>query len=159
MRVLFFFLFQSITGKELIACKTAEQSFLSILNVVGGPNEKRRAKQFLNTVTILDDLTEDEEKSLWSLLGCERLRLAKKIQNRTYKIFSFGMYHKAITVTANKGAIEAAKMQVTHLNIILFINCFNELNISVQGLSIPAIVHEARALTEQKQSTACKIEQ
>ncbi|XP_031632321.1 UPF0415 protein C7orf25 homolog [Contarinia nasturtii] len=129
------FLDKVFEGKELIACTTAKESFLRILSVVGGPNEQKRAKKFLRSITILHDLNEDEEEFLWSSQK-SRLCLAKKIQNRTYKIFSFGMYHKAFTVTANKSAIEAAKMQ---------------------GLSIPAIIHEARALTEQKQYTAKKV--
>lgn len=53
-----------------------------------------------------------EEDSLWT--GHVRLRLGKKIQERTYKVFTFGMFHKAMTVTANRGATEAAKMQVVY---------------------------------------------
>ncbi|XP_055305654.1 UPF0415 protein C7orf25 homolog isoform X2 [Sitodiplosis mosellana] len=102
------FLDELFQGKELIACETAKDSFLSILNVVGGPNEKIRASKLLNSVTFLPDINEIEENSLWS--GNVKLRLGKKIQHRTYKVFTFGMYHKAITVTANKGAAEAAKM-------------------------------------------------
>lgn len=103
------------TGKELIACETARESFLSILDIVGGPNERMRGKQFLSSIKILPDLEEMEEISIWSentFSHADELRLGKKIQKRTYKIFTFGMFHKAMTVTANKGAIEAAKMQV-----------------------------------------------
>ena len=32
------------TGKGLIACKTAVQNFTSILETVGGPEEKRRGR-------------------------------------------------------------------------------------------------------------------
>lgn len=109
---IYFFL---VIGKELIACETARESFLSILNVVGGPNEKIRADKLLKSITFLRDVNEIEENSLWS--GNVKLRLGKKIQQRTYKVFTFGMYHKAITVTANKAAAEAAKMQVKSLKI------------------------------------------
>lgn len=64
----------------------------------------------MKSIKFLPDVNEIEENSLWS--GNVKLRLGKKIQHRTYKVFTFGMYHKAITVTANKAAAEAAKMQV-----------------------------------------------
>lgn len=79
------------------------------MNTVGGPNEKTRGENLLNSITVLPDLIENEEKLIWS---GRKLSLGKKIQIRTKKIFTFGVYHKAITVTANKSAIEAAKMQV-----------------------------------------------
>ena len=61
----------------------------------------------------MPDINDVDENSLWT--RNVKLRLGKKIQQRTYKVFTFGMYHKAITVTANKGAAEAAKMQVNLL--------------------------------------------
>lgn len=82
---------------------------MKILEIVGGPNEKIRGKEFLNTIHIFPDLGGNDEHSVWSK---NKLRLGKKIHERTFKIFTFGMFHKAKTVTANKGAIEAAKMQV-----------------------------------------------
>lgn len=95
--------------KELIACETAINSFLTILNVVGGPNEKLRAEQFLKEIKKYPDLTKDEEDSVWSK---NRLQIGGKIRERMFAIVSFGIFHKALTVTANKGALEAAKMQV-----------------------------------------------
>lgn len=78
-----------------------------------------------------------------------------KIRDRTYQILIFGLYHKALTVTANKGAIEAAKQQVIMSRNIVIFNFFFECKILLsQGLNIPSVVHEARALSEQKQSTA-----
>lgn len=151
----------SVIGKELIACETAVESFLSILSLVGGPNEKNRAKIFLKSINILPDLSSSEENTLWS--GNIKLRSGKKIQNRTFKIFTFGIYHKAITITANKKAADAAKIQVAinfrrlpityaHNNTVICL-CF-----VFQGFSIPVIIHEARALSEQKQETAQAIE-
>lgn len=99
----------SISDKELIACETAIRSFLDILDTVGGQNEKCRAKQLLSNVKVLSDIEENEENSVWQGI---RLRLGKKIRERTYKIFAFGMYHKALTVTANKRAIDAILAQV-----------------------------------------------
>lgn len=121
------FLDQTFDGKELIACETATNSFLDILSTVGGRNETLRASQLLKMITVLPDLSENEENTYWS---DHKLKMGKKITKRTFKIITFGMFHKAITVTANKGAVEAAKKQ---------------------GIFIPAVIHEARALTEQKQ--------
>lgn len=95
--------------KQLIACETAISSFLKILNTVGGENEKIRSNQFLKRIRVLPDLTFNAEKNIrqqW------KLQIGGKVQERIYKIISFGLYHKALTVTANKRVIESAKMQV-----------------------------------------------
>lgn len=96
-------------GKELIVCKTAYDSFFNILNVVGGQNEKKRAETFLKMIKVYPDLTEKEDNSVWPR---GRLGIGGKIRERMFTIISFGLFHKAITVTANRGALEAAKMQV-----------------------------------------------
>lgn len=63
------------------------------------------------------DLNESEENTLW--LG-NKLCLGKKIQERTHKILTFGVYHTAVTVTANKAALKAAEMQVLTDNYIYY---------------------------------------
>lgn len=100
---------QLISDKEIIACESAVSSFLTILETVGGPNEKIRSDKFLPRIKVYPDLTEDEERTLWSV---SKLQVGGKIRERTFNVIAFGLYHKAMTVTANKGAIEAAKMQV-----------------------------------------------
>lgn len=116
--------------KQLIACEMAKTSFLEILDVVGGPNEKARAAEFLKNVQFHRDLADSEVDALWT---SNRLSVVGKIRDRTYHILAFGLHHRALTVTANKGAIEAARQQ---------------------GMNIPCVIHEARALSEQKQATA-----
>lgn len=103
--------FNSFLGKELIACKSAVSSFLTILETVGGPNEKLRSEKFLPRIKIHPDISEEQEQSLWRTA---KLEVGGKIRERTFTVIAFGLYHKALTVTANKGAIEAAKMQVSH---------------------------------------------
>lgn len=93
----------------MIACETAIDSFRTILNVVGGQNEKNRAETFLKMIKVYPDLTEEEINSVWPR---GRLGIGGKIRRRMFTIITFGLFHKAITVTANKGALEAAKMQV-----------------------------------------------
>lgn len=97
------------TGKHLIVCESARNSFEDILNLLGGPNEKSRGQKLLKMIDVLPDLNSNEEKMVWN---GKKLRLGRKIQERTHKIFSFGLYHKAVTVTANKAAIRAVNMQV-----------------------------------------------
>lgn len=105
----------------MIVCETAKKCFFDILNVVGGPNEKIRAKKLLEKVTILPDLTETERDSIWS---GKKLCLGKKIRQRILTILSFGLFHGAVTVTANRSALESARKQV---NISKFSNlCYNE---------------------------------
>lgn len=103
--------FKFIPGKELIACESAVSSFLTILRTVGGPNEKLRSENFLPRIKVYPDLSAEQEKSLWRVA---KLQVGGKIRERTFNVIAFGLYHKALTVTANKGAIEAAKMQVRH---------------------------------------------
>lgn len=85
-------------------------SFLTILETVGGPNEKLRSEKFLPRIKVYPDISEEQEQSLWRTA---KLEVGGKIRERTFNVIAFGLYHKALTVTANKGAIEAAKMQVS----------------------------------------------
>lgn len=119
----YLFLFSFIIiGKELIACETAIKSFQQILNIVGGQSEKMRAEDFLKRISVYPDLTEDEEESIWQ---GRRLQIIGKIRDRTFKIITFGLFHKALTVTANKGALEAAKVQVFVYALVKLINLHN----------------------------------
>lgn len=86
-------------------------SFLTILETVGGSNEKLRSEKFLPRIKVYPDLSEDQKETLWRFA---KLQVGGKIRERTFNVIAFGLYHKALTVTANKGAIEAAKMQVRH---------------------------------------------
>lgn len=85
--------------------------------MLGGPNEKLRAADFMNDVQVLADVDVPEELT--------RLSIGGKIKPRSLTIFSFGIVHKALTVTANEGFIRSARMQVklyynfSSLNIIL----------------------------------------
>lgn len=43
-------LFINWLGKELYICQTAYEEFTSIVNIVGGPNEKKRAEELFKRV-------------------------------------------------------------------------------------------------------------
>lgn len=109
-------------GKQLIVCETAVNSFDEIIRLLAGPNEKVRAEELKRRLTILPDVEHPE--------NIIKLDLSAQIKERSRKIFAFGVFHEAVTVTSNNGFKRSAKMQ---------------------NLDIPTIIHGARALTENKQ--------
>lgn len=125
------FLDEAFLDKELIACETAISSFREIINTLGGANEKERAECFIRDLNALPDLTTEEEQAINNQMA--KLKMSGQIKLRALKIFLFGLHHKAVTVTSNEAFLRSAKMQ---------------------GLNIPCILHEARALTEIKEETA-----
>lgn len=97
------------SGKELICCPSAVEDFKKIVDIVGGIEEKRRAKAFLNYLTIVPDVP------------FEDLKPSGKIKKRSLLIFGTGHKYKAVTVTANKGFVHAAKQKVwLHCHQVLF---------------------------------------
>lgn len=109
-------------GKELICCDTAVKSFDEIIKLLAGPKEKERAEVLKSRMKILPDIEHPEE-----IISIE---LSSQIKERSRKIFAFGIFLQAVTITSNEGFKRAAKMK---------------------NLDIPIITHEARALTEEKQ--------
>lgn len=71
---------------------------------MAGPQEKLRAVDFIKTIQICPDVQIAEELT--------KLNVGGKIKPRSLLIFSFGLIHKCITVTANEGFIRSARMQV-----------------------------------------------
>lgn len=111
-------------NKKLICCETAVKSFQDIIKLLAGSQETERAKQLLARIMILPDTNEIAEE-------LSEVTTTGQVKERSLKIFSFGIMHKAITVTSNEGFYRSAKMQ--------------------GGVDIPVYLHEARALTEQKE--------
>ncbi|XP_058118329.1 UPF0415 protein C7orf25 homolog [Anopheles ziemanni] len=124
---------QLFEGRRLICCQTAYDSFHDILTILGGEREKERAKALFSRIQVLPDVPlEQAPKELQSL------KLGGKIRPRSLQVFAFGLYHRAVTVTSNEGFTRAAKMQ---------------------GLEVPVFLHDARALTEDKEKTATQLSQ
>ncbi|XP_037937033.1 UPF0415 protein C7orf25 [Teleopsis dalmanni] len=115
-------------GKRLICCEIAYKSFQDIINLIAGPVELQRATELMKRVEILPDITEIPEE-------LATLKLSGQINQRSLKIFAFGINMKALTVTSNKAFIRSAKMQ---------------------GINVPVFTHQARALTELKEASATK---
>ena len=57
-------LFAFVADKDLYVCKTALQDFHTILDTVGGPRERERARQLLDKVTVVQDQTSARAQGL-----------------------------------------------------------------------------------------------
>ncbi|XP_068090613.1 UPF0415 protein C7orf25 homolog [Hyperolius riggenbachi] len=111
-------------GKELFACESAVKDFQSILETLGGPNERERAAALIKRVTVVPD-----QPSARAL----KLDISSKINRRSVSIFGTGDSLRAITMTANSGFVRAANNQ---------------------GVKFSVFIHLPRALTESKESSA-----
>ncbi|NP_001121316.1 UPF0415 protein C7orf25 homolog [Xenopus laevis] len=111
-------------AKELFACESAIKDFQSILETLGGPAEKERAALLVKSITVVPD--QPSERA--SKLAC-----SSKINSRSISIFGTGETLKAITMTANSGFVRAA---------------------ANQGVKFSVFIHQPRALTESKESSA-----
>lgn len=89
-----------------------------------------RGNELLSRLEILPDVENPEQ-----LLN---LTKSAQVKQRSLLIFAFGKQNRAMTVTSNMGFIRSAKMQ---------------------NVDVPAIIHPARALTEQKQTTATRLDE
>ncbi|XP_053114765.1 UPF0415 protein C7orf25 homolog [Hemicordylus capensis] len=110
--------------KELFACESAVRDFQVILETLGGPGEKNRATLLLERVTVVPDQPSERALSLVP---------SSKINSRSLAIFGTGDSLKAITITANSGFVRAA---------------------ANQGVRFSVFIHQPRALTESKESSA-----
>ncbi|XP_002126448.2 UPF0415 protein C7orf25-like [Ciona intestinalis] len=113
-----------LKNKKLIVCETAVKSFQTIVATIGGPNEKERTEALLKKITVVPDIMSDRTLNLKS---------SGKINKRSKVIFGSGDYYKATTVTANTGYVRAA---------------------SQNGVQYSVFIHDARALTENKETDA-----
>ena len=111
-------------GKQLFACQTAVDDFATILGTVGGPEEKQRAENLLQQITVVPDQLSARSESLMT---------SAKVKDRARIIFGTGDAIQATTVSANVGFVRAS---------------------GNQGVTFSVFLHEPRALTEQKEVTA-----
>jgi len=106
--------------KHVIVTRTAWEKFDSIVNIVGGESEKKRAEELRARITIVEDCPSELARNL---------KLGPKIKQQHIDIFGTGDYFKATTITANSAFTRVA---------------------SEQGVEFSVFMHSARALTEQK---------
>ncbi|XP_056266531.1 UPF0415 protein C7orf25 homolog [Pseudoliparis swirei] len=110
-----------LRGKQLFACRAAVHDFQLILDTLGGPGEKERARTLLARLRQVDD--QPSERSLV-------LTPSAKVNRRSLLIFGTGDSLRAVTVTANSRFVRAA---------------------ANQGVRYSVFVHQPRALTEGKE--------
>lgn len=72
--------------------------FIRIVNLFGGLNERRRAKELLSRLEVMPDLTRDELHRLTEATSIMRGTMSE----HDAQIFAFGLHHRAITVTTNE---------------------------------------------------------
>ncbi|XP_062843875.1 UPF0415 protein C7orf25 homolog [Trichomycterus rosablanca] len=114
-------------GKELFACHSAVHDFQTILDTLGGPGERERAKALLARLTMVPD--QPSERT-------QRLVASSKVNHRSLMIFGTGDTLQAVTMTANSGFVRAA---------------------ANQGVRFSVFIHQPRALTEGKEWRATPI--
>ncbi|KAJ1369366.1 hypothetical protein KIN20_030806 [Parelaphostrongylus tenuis] len=114
-------LLSQIEGRELIICRTAYDSVRDILSTVGGDSEKKRMEELFENVRLVDDAVSERASTL---------KHSDRINQRSMIIFGSGDHYRAVTATANKHFVSSAYHQ---------------------GVSFDVILHESRALSEQKE--------
>ena len=114
-------------GKKLICCQSAMQDFKTILGTLGGPGERERGLELCASIEVVPDQMSER---------LAHLDMCRKIKERSLAIFGTGDLLKVLTVTANSGFVRAARGQ---------------------GLDLGVILHESRALTEDKMGSATEI--
>ncbi|XP_061549120.1 UPF0415 protein C7orf25 homolog [Phycodurus eques] len=117
-----------MADKELYACRAAVCDFQLILDTLGGPDEKERARQLLARLRLVDD--RPSERAL-------ALAPSAKVNRRSLLIFGTGDSLQAITMTANSRFVRAA---------------------ANQGVRFSVFVHQPRALTEGKEWRATPVQ-
>ncbi|CAF0850708.1 unnamed protein product [Adineta ricciae] len=95
-------------GKDLYVCQTAFEEFNSIVNIVGGPNEKKRAEELFARLTVVPDCLSERSNLLQESV---------KIKPRTKIIFGTGDHLRAVTMTSNRGFVRAAAQQGIRFNV------------------------------------------
>ncbi|KAK6733407.1 hypothetical protein RB195_017257 [Necator americanus] len=114
-------LLSQIEGREWIICRTAHDSVRDILSTVGGESEKKRMEELFKKVRLVEDAVPEKTATL---------KHSDRINQRSIIIFGSGDYYRAVTATANKHFVSSAYHQ---------------------GVSFDVILHESRALSEQKE--------
>lgn len=114
-------------GKELFACRAAVHDFQLILDTLGGPGEKERARKLLAGLRLVDDQPSERTTHLTH---------TAKVNQRSLLIFGTGDSLRAVTMTANSRFVRAA---------------------ANQGVRYSVFIHQPRALTEGKEWRATPV--
>ncbi|ESO12666.1 hypothetical protein HELRODRAFT_159243 [Helobdella robusta] len=110
-------IFHKLIGRKICACESAVKIFKEIVDVVGGNNEKNRAKVLLDFLQIIPDQPSEKFSSFHS----------SRVNERSICIFGTGDNIKALTLTANQGFVRALQQKGVNLVVALHhARCFTE---------------------------------
>jgi hypothetical protein len=101
-------IYEFIKDKKLIICKMALEKFTTIVEIVGGPREKKRTKDLLSKVIIVEDCPSE---------ASGKLKTGPKIKDQHIAIFGTGDFYKATTLTANNAFVRAAMEQGVQFSV------------------------------------------
>lgn len=107
-------------GRTLITCQSAVDDYNSIVGLLGGVDEKSRARELIERLTIVPDCVSRKFSDLAE---------SGQIKGRSKLIFGSADMLRCDILTSNEGFVRAA---------------------AGQGIHISAMLHEPRALSEQK---------
>ncbi|XP_068424494.1 UPF0415 protein C7orf25 homolog [Clinocottus analis] len=116
-----------LRGKQLFVCRAAVRDFQLILDTLGGPGEKERARALLARLQQVDDRPSPRSLTLTP---------SAKVNRRSLLIFGTGDSLRAVTMTANSRFVRAA---------------------ANQGVRYSVFIHQPRALTEGKEWRATPV--
>jgi hypothetical protein len=94
-------LLKVLEGKRLICTQTAFKHFMNIANIVGGPEELRRAEEWRAKIDLVED---DPSEAAKKLTG-------PKIKEQHKIVFGTGDRYKAVTTTSNSALVRSAEHQ------------------------------------------------
>ncbi|XP_067948509.1 UPF0415 protein C7orf25 homolog [Watersipora subatra] len=109
-----------MTNKKLVTCQSALDDYWGIVNIMAGPREKARAKSLCDQMVVVPDCISSRFSSLV---------VSGQIRERSKVIFGAADMLHCMILTSNEGFIRAA---------------------AAQNIHIAAIVHQPRALSEEK---------
>lgn len=116
----------NMTDRLLVTCQSAMDDYWGIVNVMAGEEETRRARELSDRITVVADTMSARFASLAA---------SGQIKERSKVIFGTADCLKCEILTSNEGFVRAAAAQDIH---------------------IPAILHQPRALSEQKKVQGSK---
>lgn len=106
--------------KTLVTCQSALDDFNGIVSILGGPEERIRSEKLAERLTVVPDCMSPRFANLTE---------SGQIRSRSKVIFGSADTLKCSILTSNEGFVRAA---------------------AGQGIHISTMIHEPRALTEQK---------
>lgn len=107
-------------GRMLVTCQSALDDYWAIVDLMGGREEKKRARELVDRLTVVPDCVSSRFSSLLE---------SGQIRERSKVIFGAADLLRCEILTSNEGFVRAA---------------------AAQNIHIAAVLHQPRALSEEK---------